>query len=83
MVEELYNKSKEYNFKWNDEFSKWFIDINGGKTIGGDLCFTPQDNYADYMNTTNAECVTFSFPCGLSYGVGVDYYSEPISLFSW
>ena len=47
------------------------------------ICYAPKDSLSNLKDTTNAASITFSFPSGLSAGVGVDYYSESVKLFEW
>ena len=65
------------------DYSKWFYDINAGNIYGGDFCFTPKDSCEELKKTTNAKSITFTFPFLPGSGVGVDYYSKPVKLFTW
>lgn len=66
------------NYENPQDYAKDFTNVSAGFDIGLDHCWTPQDGVTE---STQATSVTFS--SGLSFGVGYDYYSEPIKLFEW
>ena len=66
------------NYDIPSDYSKHFFDINGGYNVGLDHCYNPFD---EYSIATQATSITFS--SGIGFGIGYDYYLQPIQLFEW
>ena len=58
--------------------SRDFIDITVSNNVGIDHCFNPTKRYS---KTTKATSVTFGI--GKSFGIGYDYYDDPITILKW
>lgn len=74
----VYSVGRVDNYDHPDDYAKHFVDINAGNNYGIDHCWNPLENHD---SATQATAITFS--SGLSYGMGYDYYFEPIQLFAW
>ena len=66
------------NFNKPTDYSKHFVDVNAGNTVGLDHCFDPTRAYS---NTTKATTITFGK--GSNHGMGYDYYSQPWIIKEW
>ena len=73
-----YSVGKVINFNDPEDYSRFFIDINLGGTCSFDHCFNPGKSI---LTTTKADSISFS--PGINYGIGLDYYSNPIPIRMW
>ena len=66
------------NLNSPEDYSRHFLDVNAGSTLGIDHCFDPTKKYYE---ATRATSITFGN--GFNYGIGYDYYSVPIVFTKW
>ena len=66
------------NYDEPSDYALHFVDVNAGNKIGIDHCWNPME---DYNTATKATSITFSSSYG--GGIGYDFYSNAVGLFSW
>ena len=71
------------NLKKPEDYSEHFIDMFVSGVIGLEYCFNPTKEYKD---TIKAKTISFGigpsfFP--YNYGIGYDYYSDPLVFWKW
>lgn len=66
------------NFDEPSDYSEWFVDVNASCYFGLDHCWDPRVGHG---SATQATAVTFG--SGASFGAGLDWYFEPLTLGEW